>query len=300
MKHKSLTEREREAMRLLWTLAVLTPSQLSRLSSGGHSVRWAQETLGSLERRGFVERDGRRPPWDTRRDGRRPHVYRLFGDGVFRAGIMWEDLTRRSAAKMYAGTCQERLTDHALLRNEYLAELADAIRDHGRGLILDFVGGERHAWQRAFPRLSKSPGCYPDGVAVIQHESYPEFEVTVLIEAHTGSQTSARTMANKVERYCRPSGVIYDQARGSMPDYVQTYVLFVAPDQRRAEQARRLALSVEAGHFPDYRRLEKDPTSADPANLFLFTDIECVRIAGGALGDVYFSLSSYDQGPLFV
>ncbi len=41
MGRKSLTEREREAMELLWRLAFLTPSQLSRLSPRGYSVRWA-------------------------------------------------------------------------------------------------------------------------------------------------------------------------------------------------------------------------------------------------------------------
>lgn len=299
MGRKSLTEREREAMELLWRLAFLTPAQLSRLSPRGYSVRWAQDTLGSLEKRGFVEHDSRRPPWDERRDGRRPYVYRLVGDGVFQAGTTSEGLSRRSAAKMYAGVCQARLTNHALLRNEYLAELAGAVRASGSGLVLDFVGGERHAWQRAFPGWTRSPRCYPDGVAVIQHESHPEFEVTILIEAHTGSQDSAKTMAKKVDGYCKEGGAISDHAFRKVPGYVQTRVLFVAPNQRKAEQARRLALTVTDNWHPGYRRLERSRDAADPGDLFLFTDLECVRITGGALGDAYFSLNSYDQGPLF-
>ena len=298
MGRKSLTEREGEGMELLWRLAFLTPSQLSRLSPRGCSVRWAQDTLGSLEKRGFVGHDSRRPPWDERRDGRRPHVYRLVGDGVFQAGTMSEGLGRRSAAKMYAGVAQARLTNHALLRNEYLAELAVAVRANRKGLVLDFVGGERQAWQRAFPSLTRSPKCYPDGVAVIQHESYPDCEVTVLIEAHTGSQDSAKTLAKKVDGYCAKGGAISDHAFHEVPEHVQTRVLFVAPNQRKAEQARRLALTVRDGWHPGYSRLEVSRDYADPGALFLFTDVECVRITGSALGNAYFSLNSRDRGPL--
>ena len=213
---------------------------------------------------------------------------------------MSEGLGRRSAARMYAGVAQARLTNHALLRNEYLAELAGAIRADGSGLVLDFVGGERHAWRHAFPVRTKSPKCYPDGVAVIQHESYPEFEVTVLIEAHTGSQDSAKTMAGKVDGYCERGGAISDHAFRKVPEYVQTRVLFVAPSQRKAEQARRLALTVRDNpRHPGYCKLERSRDSADPGALFLFTDVECVQVMGGALGDAYFSLNSYDPGPLF-
>ncbi len=200
---------------------------------------------------------------------------------------------------MYAGVAQARLTNHALLRNEYLAELAVAIRTDGSGLVLDFVGGERHAWRHAFPGRSRSPKCYPDGVAVIQHESYPDFEVTVLIEAHTGSQDSAKTMARKVDGYCKEGGAISDHAFRKVPEYVQTRVLFVAPNQRKAEQARRLALTVRDNWHPEYRKLQRSHDAADPGALFLFTDVECVQVMGGALGDAYFSLNSYDLGPLF-
>ncbi len=152
---------------------------------------------------------------------------------MFQAGTTSEGLGRRSAARMYSGVCQARLTNHALLRNEYLAEFAVAVRASRSGLVLDFVGGERHAWQRAFPDRTRSPRCYPDGVAVIQHESYPEFEVTILIEAHTGSQDSAKTMARKVDGYCKEGGAISDHAFRKVPEYVQTRVLFVAPRRSR-------------------------------------------------------------------
>jgi len=293
-----LTESEREALSLLWRLGFLTADQLSSLSSSQYSVRWAQDVLERLSSRGLVERTNRRPSWDVR-SGRRPSIYYLVGEGVFLAGSTWEKITKRSAAKIYGGICQERLLNHALLRNEYLAELATAVRAHKSGLMMDFLGGERHAWQRAHPIQARSPGCYPDGVAVIHHDTYPEFELNVLVEAHTGSQNSPKTMSRKVDKYCKPSGAIYNQVSGTGPDFVQSRVVFVAPNQREAEQARRLARAVEDGLYVDYRGLKGTERCADPADFFLFTDVDLIHNMGSALENVYFSLGSYQLGPLF-
>lgn len=298
MRIANLTGSEREALSLLWRLGFLTTDQLSSLSSSQYSVRWAQNIFGRLLSRGYVGRTNRRPSWDTRRS-RGSSVYYLEGEGVFLAGSTEEEkITKRSATKLYGGICQERLLNHALLRNEYLAELATAVRAHKSGLVVDFLGGERHAWQRAFPILKRSPGCYPDGVAVIHHDTYPEFELNVLVEAHTGSQNSSKTMSRKVEKYCRPSGAIHNQVSGIGPEFVHSRVVFVAPNQREAEQARRLARAVEDGFYIDYRGLRTNKGYPDPANFFLFTDVDFIKNMGSALENVYFSLGSYQLGPL--
>lgn len=270
-----LEDGEREALSRLWQLGFLTADQLARLRRGGCTVRWAEEVLAKLYRRDLVWRTRRHPSWAPRIRGPRPYAHYLSERGIPIVGRINGGLTPGGARKAYGRVCREDLFDHALLCSEYLARLAVAVREHKDGLVLGHVRGERDAWRWVYPSRKKSLGSYADGGAVVHKAGHPDFRLTVLVEAHTGSEDNSRVMSQKVEGYCKERGVIFDHVRAGRPKEVRMCVVFVAPTERLAQQARRLCAGVEGMVYSDYLKLRRSPRSGeDPAELFLFASLE--------------------------
>ncbi len=205
MRMVALGEPERAALDTLWNLGFLTAGQFSRFR-GRCTRRWAEEVLSNLHRRSIVERTRRAPSWEPPSRGPRPYVYYLGERGVALAGRLHGGLTPGRARKAYRGVCREDLLDHALLRNEYAAEVAVAAWGHKGGLVVDGVYGERDAGRYTYPSQEKSPGCRPDAAIVVSDEVSYERKLVILVEAHIGTQDSTRVMSRKVNGYCKRGG----------------------------------------------------------------------------------------------
>ena len=271
---------ERVALDTLWDLGFLTADQFSRFR-GRCTRRWSEEVLSGLCRRGIAERTRRAPSWEPPNRGPRPYVYYLTERGTALAGRLHGGLTPRQAGKAYRQVCRESLLDHALLRNEYAAEVVTAARGHEDGFVVDRVCGERDAWRYVYPSRRKSPGCRPDAAIVVSKGASSIRELVVLVEAHTGSQDSTRVMAGKVNGYCKRPGAVADQVLAEVPEAARTCVVFVAPNDHLAVQALRLCSGVEDRGLLDYTFLKRSwRAREDPRESFLFTDLEFARDRG--------------------
>ncbi len=291
MRMVALGEPERAALDTLWNLGFLTAGQFSRFR-GRCTRRWAEEVLSNLHRRSIVERTRRAPSWEPPSRGPRPYVYYLGERGVALAGRLHGGLTPGRARKAYRGVCREDLLDHALLRNEYAAEVAVAAWGHKGGLVVDGVYGERDAGRYTYPSQEKSPGCRPDAAIVVSDEVSYERKLVILVEAHIGTQDSTRVMSRKVNGYCKRGGAIANRVLAEGPEVARTCVVFVSPTDHLAVQALRLASGVEKLKMLDYAVLKRSSHAReDPAELFLFTDLEFVRDLG-AFEPVYMPLGN--------
>ncbi len=99
-------------------------------------------------------------------------------------------------------------------------------------------------------------------------------------------------MSRKVSGYCQRRGAIANRVLAEAPEEARTCVVFVGPTDHLALQALRLCSGVEDSGLPHYTFLKKSwQAREDPAELFLFTDLEFARDPG-AFDAIYMPLGN--------
>lgn len=299
-----------EALDLLFRLGVLDTEQLRVLLPGPEEgeifgERRVQRLLAAL-RTGNLILSARRK-------------YRFFEVGATQqykmvhqlseAGLRFvadrQDLYHRVAASLYKQVCREPIMEHALLRNEYYADLMRALRqEHRRGegwlsnLEIETMCAESGMTPMELSKGGKGGRRYlnPDGMLSFTLKGDPSYYRAFFIESDTGSEDMPWKIAAKADQYAQRWSDLL--RAGEAPERIPN-VLFISPSVKRTRWVREVfrerGLNPES-EFYKARNLFRGNQLSLPARA-IFTNLAWLA-RRGSLDEAYWSLASRDVGSL--
>jgi hypothetical protein len=310
-----------EVLDLTFRLGALTVEQLRNLLVKPLSARRTREALAALRKgphdRPLIATSRRYYPYAqaSGETGRWLGVHYLTDSGI-RYVAARRALYPATARSLYSRVLTDATVDHALLRNEFYALFASALRSTrdgdesgaasdwcGLGLetmcgesgytpILLHQHSEKTSQEASGPNPGKKRRLYlnPDGVLEVNRKGDPGFHAYYFIESDTGSQDMPWQIARKAEHYAEHFADLLALGR-PIPK-----VLFVSPTVERTRWVRQViylnALEKSTRFFKTRSLFEKRGLSL--ASKVVFTNLIWQR-AHGPLGTSYWSLVSNER-----
>jgi hypothetical protein len=297
-----------EILDLLFRLGPLTTAQIGALlpwalgdaERDAVGLRNVQKVLRSLRAGGKLSTTNRKARLFAETSGtRHKPVHNLTDPGLAFVAAR-QGLYLSKAASLYRQVFQEALVDHALLRNEYYARLAeDLARERPAGGPLSDLGFETMCAEGGYTPIPLSPSpvtgrrryLNPDGLLTFVREGDPSYRRSVWVESDTGSEDMPWQVAGKADQYaehwCRLL-VEEETALERLPS-----LLFVSPRRARARWVRETIRErglQDGSTFGAAVDLFAERGASLPS-LVIVTCYEWLERHGGPLGPAYWSLA---------
>ena len=284
-----------EAARWLFLLGSLTAEQLAGLMLLGarpgrgprgagegpaRSAEVARRALVGLERRGFARRYVAIPPWRDPPQGRPLAAYALTRKGVEAGGFLagFEGTSAKVLRARYNRGFTSWLLAHNLLKNGWLCAAARELALGRDDLCAEELVGEHGA---GISYGGASTTFEADGLLRLGGTAYPEWSLSVLVEADAGTQGRAE-IERKVSRYVRYIDHLARPDPGTDRWPPLPVVLFHSVSEARSAWMAERVGGVLSGPLAGMTGSLRE-RGVDPDELFFLT---CRRWVGeyGALG----------------
>lgn len=292
-----------EVLDLLLRLGPLTNQQVQTLlpaSVGERRIRQLLAALRSAEKVVSPRRNFRF--YEAARGSAWTMVHELTDEGLSFVADR-QDLHLGKARSLYRQVLREAIVEHALLRNEFYAEISRTLEggpvsEALSGLAIETLCAESGMTPMELRREENKGRRFlnPDGLMTFVREGDPAFYRAYFLESDTGSEDMPWKIAGKADRYGEHWQRLLDT--GEIPERIPS-VLFLSPTVARTRWVREVI-----------RQRALDPTSVfskardhfrehdlSLPSLVLFTNLPWLA-RYGPLGASYWSLGSNDLSPL--
>lgn len=292
-----------EVLDLLFRLGPLTNQQLQTLlpaTVGERRIRQLLAALRSAETVVSPRRNFRF--YEAARGSSWTMVHELTDEGLAFVADR-QDLHLGKARSLYRQVLREAIIEHALLRNEYYAEISRSLEsgaaaDAPSRLAIETLCAESGMTPMELSR-EKNRGrrfLNPDGLMSFVREGDPAYYRAYFLESDTGSEDMPWKIAGKADRYGEHWQRLLDT--GEVPERIPR-VLFLSPTVARTrwvrEVIRQRALDPSSVFSKARDRFREHALSLP--SLVLFTNLPWLA-RFGPLGASYWSLGSSDLAPL--
>ena len=295
-----------EILDLLFRLGPLTNPQIQTFVPVTLGHRRIQQLLAALRVGGTVESLRRTYRfYDASRRSKWTTVHKLSEDGLSFVADR-QDLYPKKAKSLYRQVFREPIIEHALLRNEFYAEITRAL---SQGPTEDDAGAPAPMIETMCAESGMTPMelgrgesggrryLNPDGLMTFVRDGDPAYYRAYFLESDTGSEDMPWKIAGKADQYGQYWRRLLNasDAPARIPK-----VLFVSPTVARTrwvrEVIRQRALETSTEFSTARDAFRKQGLSLP--HLVLFTNLPWLA-RFGPLGAAYWSLGDNQLSPLF-